>query len=57
MKITEEVTLIHKGGLSTETYNEAVATLGENYLAQVIMTVVAINGWNRIAVSTHKPIN
>ena len=30
--------------------------LGENYVAQIIMAVVAINGWNRIAISTHLPI-
>ncbi|KYG78466.1 hypothetical protein AWW68_06775 [Roseivirga spongicola] len=56
LMVTEEVTLIHNGGLSTETYNKALSVLGEKYLAQVIMSVVAINAWNRIAISTHKPI-
>lgn len=56
LMVTEEVTLIHNGGLSTETYNKALSILGEKYLAQVIMSVVAINAWNRIAISTHKPI-
>ena len=56
LQVTEEVTLIHERGLSTETYNKALSVFGENYLAQIIMAVVAINAWNRIAISTHKPI-
>ena len=53
LAITEEVTLIHKDGLTNETYKAALALFDENYIAQVIMAVVAINGWNRIAISTH----
>ncbi|MEZ4944179.1 MAG: carboxymuconolactone decarboxylase family protein [Cyclobacteriaceae bacterium] len=56
LKMTEEVTLIHKGGLSSDTYNKALSLFGENYLSQIIMAVVAINAWNRISISTNKPI-
>lgn len=56
LQVTEEVTLIHAHGLSSETYEKAISILGENYLAQVIMAVVTINAWNRIAISTLKPI-
>lgn len=56
LQLTEEVTLIHQGGLSSETYKKAIALFGEHYLAQVIMAITTINAWNRIAVSTHKPI-
>lgn len=56
LKLTEEVTLIHNQGLSSETYNEALNLLGENYLAQAIMAIIAINAWNRVSVSTCKPI-
>lgn len=56
LQVTEEVTLIHEQGLSSETYARASSVLGEHYLAQVIMAVVTINAWNRIAISTHKPI-
>lgn len=56
LQVTEEVTLIHRQGLSDETYQRAIELLGERYLAQVIMAVATINVWNRIAVSTHKPI-
>ena len=55
LEITEEVTLIHHRGLSSQTYEKATAHFGENYLAQIIMAIVTINAWNRIAVSTHKP--
>ncbi|AWI26230.1 carboxymuconolactone decarboxylase family protein [Flavobacterium pallidum] len=53
LAITEEITLIHKHGLSSETYHKAVQLFGENTVAQLIMGVVAINAWNRIAISTN----
>lgn len=56
LQVTEEVTLIHANGLTTETYERALKLLGEQYLAQVIMAVATINVWNRISVSTLKPI-
>lgn len=56
LKVTEEVTLISESGLSSDTYSKAVKLLGENYLAQAIMAIVAINAWNRLSVSTLKPI-
>jgi AhpD family alkylhydroperoxidase len=52
LAITEEVTLIHHQGLSPETYRKAEQTFDEHYIAQVIMAVVTINAWNRIAIST-----
>lgn len=57
LAITEEVTLIHQGGLKDRTYKEAEQLFGPNYLAQIIMAVVAINAWNRIAISTHKQLD
>jgi AhpD family alkylhydroperoxidase len=53
LALTEEVTLIHKH-VSDETYNNAVALLGEKYTAQVIMAVIIINGWNRLSIATGK---
>ena len=52
LQLTEEVTLISKDGVSDDTYNKAINTYGENGLAQLIMQVITINSWNRIAVST-----
>lgn len=53
LAITEEVTLIHLGGLSQKTYQEAQKLFDENYIAQIIMAVATINAWNRIAISTN----
>lgn len=52
LAMTEEITLISKKGLSEETYNRAIDLFDENYVAEIIMTIVTINGWNRIAIST-----
>ena len=53
LALTEEITLISNQGLSRETYDAALEQLGEHFLAQSIVQIVAINAWNRIAVSTH----
>ena len=52
LALTEEVTLISKGGVSDETYKNAVAVTDENYVASAIAAIVIINAWNRIAIST-----
>ena len=56
LQITEEVTMIHNKGLTSKTYQKAIETFSENYFSQIIMAIVTINSWNRIAISTHKPI-
>jgi len=53
LAIAEEVTLISKHGLTEETYAKAAQLFEPNYIAQLIMAVVTINAWNRIAISTH----
>ncbi len=53
LALTEAVTLIHQGGIPDALYREAESVLGTTYLAQVIMAVVTINAWNRIAISTN----
>ena len=52
LAITEEITLIANKGLSEETYAKAEQFFDRNQIAQIIMAVVTINAWNRIAVST-----
>ncbi|MFC5684142.1 carboxymuconolactone decarboxylase family protein [Flavobacterium sp. MAHUQ-51] len=52
LAITEEITLITNKGLSDETYAKAEQFFDKNQIAQIIMIVVTINAWNRIAVST-----
>ena len=53
LAITEEITLIHNQGLSNKIYEKAEELFDPNYIAQIIMAVVTINAWNRIAVSTN----
>lgn len=52
LKLTEEVTQISLAGVTDVTYNECITLLGEKKVAQCIMQIVAINAWNRIALST-----
>ena len=54
LQLTEEVTLISKDALSDETYNKVLKFYGENELAQILMQVIIINMWNRMAVSTNQ---
>lgn len=56
LALTEDVTLIHHHGVTDAVYKRATELLGEKYVAQVIMAIVAINSWNRIAVSTNLAI-
>ena len=56
LALTEEVTLIHKHGVSDEVYQQAKKFFTDDVIAQIIMAIVLINAWNRIAVSTHTPI-
>lgn len=53
LEMTEEITLIHNHGFREETYQKALQHFSENEIAQVIMVIVTINSWNRIAVSTN----
>lgn len=54
LQLTEEVTLISKHGVSDETYNTVLKFYNENQLAQILMQIVVINSWNRIAISTNQ---
>lgn len=54
LQLTEEVTLIGDAGVSDETYNAVLNFFGEKGIAQIIMQIIVINTWNRIAVSTQQ---
>ncbi len=56
LAITEEVTLISQHGLTDATYATAEKLFDQQYIAQIIMAVVTINAWNRIAISTRKTV-
>jgi AhpD family alkylhydroperoxidase len=49
--ITEEITMIYQHGLSDALYEQSVAAFGEEGTAQIIMAVITINAWNRLAIS------
>src|SRR3954464_12731897 len=51
LALTEEVTLIQHH-VSDATYEAAAKVLDEAYIAQVILAIIAINAWNRFAIST-----
>jgi len=53
LKLTEDITHLTRSGVSDELYNKALATLGKQKLAQIIFAIITINGWNRIAITTH----
>jgi AhpD family alkylhydroperoxidase len=50
LAMTEEITLIHRNGLSDELYEKATSLFGEAKTAQYIMAMITINAWNRIGV-------
>lgn len=52
LALTEEMTLIANGGVSDETYSKAKSLFDENQLAQIMIAIIAINAWNRMAIAT-----
>lgn len=52
LQLTEEVTKISEKGVTDETYKKSIDIFGEQLTAQIIMLIITINCWNRIAVTT-----
>ncbi len=52
LALTDAVTQIPNQGVTDAVYNQCLAVLGEQALAQCMMQIVTINAWNRIAVAT-----
>lgn len=52
LALTEEMTLIANNHVSDEVYSEAAKYCSEKELAAVMMAIVVINGWNRMAIAT-----
>ena len=52
LQLTEEVTNISFNGVSEPVYQNTVEFFGEKVTAQIIMLIVVINAWNRIAIAT-----
>jgi AhpD family alkylhydroperoxidase len=53
LALAEQITLIGQGGVSDDVWDEAASVLSEVELAQLLLAVVAINAWNRVAIATH----
>lgn len=53
LSATDEITNLSIKGLSEETYNNLKKYFDPLAIAELIMIVITINSWNRIAVSTH----
>jgi AhpD family alkylhydroperoxidase len=48
---TEAVTLVHQGHVPDAVYEKTRAQFSEDELVSLTMAVVAINGWNRLAIA------
>ncbi len=57
LNLTEAVTLIADGHVPDEVYNEAAKYFEKKELAALIMSIVAINSWNRIAITCESPLD
>jgi len=51
LALTEEVTLINNH-VADDTYQQAARLFDEEYLAQIILAIININGWTRIGIAT-----
>lgn len=57
LALTEEMTLIAGSHVSDKVYNEVAKHCTEKELAAIIMAVVIINSWNRMAITTEMPLD
>ncbi len=52
LELTETVTGISQGGIPADLYQRAIGVFDEHYYSQIILAIVVINSWNRIAISS-----
>jgi AhpD family alkylhydroperoxidase len=52
LALTESVTLVTEGHVPDDVYDEAARYFEPKQLADIIMAIITINAWNRIAIST-----
>jgi AhpD family alkylhydroperoxidase len=52
LALTEVVTRLGEAGVPNDVYEEARAHFSEQELAGVIWTIIVINAWNRVAITT-----
>lgn len=51
LALTEEVTII-SNHVSEEVYQNAARLFDDKYLAEIILSIITINSWNRLAIAT-----
>jgi len=51
LALTEQVTLIGNH-VSDEVYENAAKLFDEKYLAEILLAIITINSWNRLAITT-----
>lgn len=52
LELTEFVTRISEHGVPEHVYQKAKTFFSEEVIAEIIVAIVVINGWNRIAIAT-----
>lgn len=52
LALTEAVTLVASNGVPDDVYEEAARHFSEQEITELLMAVITINCWNRIAVTT-----
>ena len=52
LAMTDEITLISQKGLSDETYENALKHFSTQEISEIVMAIIIINSWNRIALSS-----
>lgn len=57
LELTEAMTLIAGKQISNEIYQNAAAHLSDKEMAAVMMAIVAINGWNRISITSQTELD
>ncbi|KGO89452.1 carboxymuconolactone decarboxylase family protein [Flavobacterium suncheonense] len=55
LALTEEITLI-QNHVSDAAYQAAAKLFDAQYLAQIMMMIITINAWNRVAITTQLPV-
>jgi AhpD family alkylhydroperoxidase len=54
--LTDAITLLEREGVPDDVWSAAANEFDEAELAALVMAIVTINGWNRIAVTSRTPV-
>lgn len=57
LALTEAITNVQDGHVPDDVYNKAASLFSPEILAAIIMAIVTINGWNRMAITTRMPLD